>query len=78
MSAIENASSYITNSAKYSTSTPLQVAEFMVASGLKDAGYTYFNLDDYWQTDRDFVSSRIIDSVLDCTIVLFLIRFDAQ
>eukprot|EP01083_Nonionella_stella_P020814 57738_1 len=42
----------------------LTVAEFMVSSGLRDAGYQYFNLDDCWQTDRDYVTQVIIpDSV---------------
>lgn len=42
----------------------LKVANFMVSSGLRDAGYHYFNLDDCWQTDREYTSGRIIpDSV---------------
>ena len=29
------------------------IADAMVASGLKDAGYTYINIDDYWHGKRD-------------------------
>jgi alpha-galactosidase len=29
------------------------MADAMVSSGLKDAGYTYINIDDYWHGDRD-------------------------
>src|ERR1700734_2017306 len=28
-------------------------AEAMVASGMRDAGYTYINIDDTWEGDRD-------------------------
>eukprot|EP01084_Bolivina_argentea_P159298 277442_1 len=41
-----------------------KVAQFMVNSGLAAAGYEYFNLDDCWQTDREYSSQVIIpDSV---------------
>ncbi|MFA6813502.1 MAG: glycoside hydrolase family 27 protein [Bacteroidaceae bacterium] len=30
-----------------------QIADAMVSSGLKDAGYVYVNLDDYWHGERD-------------------------
>lgn len=30
-----------------------QIADAMVASGMKDAGYTYINIDDCWHGDRD-------------------------
>jgi alpha-galactosidase len=30
-----------------------EVADAMVASGMKDAGYTYINIDDCWHGDRD-------------------------
>eukprot|EP01084_Bolivina_argentea_P159301 277447_1 len=42
----------------------IKVAQFMVDSGLRDAGYEYFNLDDCWQTDRVYSTQEIIpDSV---------------
>ncbi len=36
-----------------------EVAEAMVASGMRDAGYQYVNLDDCWQVGRD-ASGRIV------------------
>jgi alpha-galactosidase len=30
-----------------------QMADAMVATGMKDAGYTYINIDDSWHGDRD-------------------------
>lgn len=30
-----------------------EIADLFVTNGLKDAGYTYINLDDYWQGGRD-------------------------
>lgn len=30
-----------------------QMADAMVSSGMKDAGYTYINIDDCWHGDRD-------------------------
>ncbi|HEY4147903.1 MAG TPA: glycoside hydrolase family 27 protein [Chitinophagaceae bacterium] len=39
-----------------------QTAEAIVASGLKEAGYTYINIDDFWSTGRDDKGQIIIDS----------------
>ncbi|OXM84564.1 NPCBM/NEW2 domain-containing protein [Paenibacillus rigui] len=36
-----------------------QMADAMVSSGMKDAGYQYVNLDDCWQTSRD-ASGKIV------------------
>lgn len=36
-----------------------EIAEAMVATGMRDAGYRYVNLDDCWQVDRD-ASGRIV------------------
>ena len=30
-----------------------QMADAMVSTGMKDAGYTYINIDDCWHGDRD-------------------------
>lgn len=30
-----------------------QMADAMVSTGMKDAGYTYLNIDDCWHGDRD-------------------------
>ena len=30
-----------------------EIANLMVSTGLKDAGYTYLNVDDCWQTHRE-------------------------
>ena len=36
----------------------METADAMVSSGLKDAGYTYIVMDDYWQGTRDSCLSR--------------------
>ena len=33
--------------------TVMEMANAMVSSGMKDAGYTYINIDDCWQLYRD-------------------------
>lgn len=38
-----------------------QIADQMVASGLKAAGYEYVNLDDYWSLGRDSIGKIIIN-----------------
>jgi alpha-galactosidase len=38
-----------------------QVADAMVASGMKDAGYEYIVIDDCWQIDRDANGEIVID-----------------
>ena len=30
-----------------------EIADFMVSTGMKDAGYEYLNIDDCWQIGRD-------------------------
>lgn len=39
------------------------MADNMVSSGMKDAGYTYINMDDCWQTGRDSNGNIIADPV---------------
>jgi len=39
-----------------------QVADAMVASGMKDAGYTYINIDDCWHGERDSLGFIHADS----------------
>eukprot|EP00475_Leptophrys_vorax_P028686 TRINITY_DN416_c0_g1_i2.p1 TRINITY_DN416_c0_g1~~TRINITY_DN416_c0_g1_i2.p1 ORF type:complete len:427 (-),score=77.94 TRINITY_DN416_c0_g1_i2:57-1160(-) len=36
------------------------MADAIVSSGLRDAGYTYVNIDDCWQIDRDNVTQQIV------------------
>ncbi len=38
-----------------------QTADAMVATGLKDAGYLYINVDDFWSTGRDVNGKIIVD-----------------
>ncbi|MCD4773467.1 MAG: glycoside hydrolase family 27 protein [Bacteroidales bacterium] len=38
-----------------------EVADAMVTSGMKDAGYEYIVIDDCWQIDRDSIGNIIID-----------------
>jgi alpha-galactosidase len=38
------------------------IADIMVESGMKEAGYEYINLDDCWQIDRDENGVIIVDS----------------
>ena len=40
-----------------------EVADAMVSSGMKDAGYQYINIDDCWQVGRDANGKIIVDSV---------------
>lgn len=40
-----------------------QIADAMVSTGLKSAGYQYVNVDDFWSTGRDANGSIIVDSV---------------
>ncbi|WP_293306090.1 glycoside hydrolase family 27 protein [Pedobacter sp. UBA5917] len=40
-----------------------EIADAMVASGLKDAGYQYVNVDDFWSPGRDSNGKIIVDSV---------------
>jgi alpha-galactosidase len=40
-----------------------EIADAMVTSGMKDAGYEYVNIDDCWQMDRDEDGNIICDSV---------------
>ncbi len=40
-----------------------EMADAMVATGMKDAGYTYINIDDCWQVGRDSNGVIITDSV---------------
>jgi alpha-galactosidase len=40
-----------------------EIADIMVANGMKDAGYEYVNLDDCWQIGRNSDGSIIIDSL---------------
>ncbi len=39
-----------------------EMADAMVASGMKDAGYEYIVIDDCWQVDRDAEGNIIVDS----------------
>ena len=40
----------------------LEVADAMVASGLRDAGYTYVNVDDCWMLhERDAAGHLVVD-----------------
>lgn len=39
----------------------MEMADAMVSSGMKDAGYEYVVIDDCWQTDRDSVGNIIVD-----------------
>ncbi len=39
--------------AKVDDKTVREIADAMVSSGLKDAGYVYVNIDDTWQGQRD-------------------------
>ena len=39
-----------------------QIADAMVTSGMKDAGYQYIVIDDCWQVDRDSQGNIIADS----------------
>ena len=38
-----------------------QTADAIVATGLKKAGYTYINIDDFWCTGRDDKGRMIVD-----------------
>lgn len=40
-----------------------EIADAMVTSGMKDAGYQYINIDDCWQIGRDAEGKIIVDSV---------------
>ena len=40
-----------------------QMADAIVSSGLKDAGYNYVNIDDFWCTGRDEQGNIMVDSV---------------
>jgi alpha-galactosidase len=40
-----------------------QIADAMVATGLKDAGYLYVNVDDFWSTGRDANGKIIVDTI---------------
>ncbi|MEO5592392.1 MAG: glycoside hydrolase family 27 protein [Chitinophagaceae bacterium] len=40
-----------------------EMADAMVSSGMKDAGYQYINIDDCWQIDRDTNGNILADSV---------------
>ncbi|MBP1967882.1 NPCBM/NEW2 domain-containing protein [Paenibacillus aceris] len=37
-----------------------EMADAMVSSGMKDAGYQYVNIDDCWQTSRDTTTGKIV------------------
>ncbi|MDD9269350.1 NPCBM/NEW2 domain-containing protein [Paenibacillus sp. GCM10023248] len=37
-----------------------EMADAMVSSGMKDAGYQYVNIDDCWQTSRDATTGKIV------------------
>ncbi|MFV5693516.1 glycoside hydrolase family 27 protein [Flavobacterium sp. LT1R49] len=39
-----------------------QIADAMVRTGLKDAGYTYVNIDDFWSPGREENSQIIVDT----------------
>ncbi len=39
------------------------MADLIVANGMKDAGYTYVNVDDCWQVDRDVDGNIVVNSV---------------
>ena len=38
-----------------------EIADFMVSTGMKDAGYEYLNIDDCWQIGRDEDGNIIVD-----------------
>lgn len=40
-----------------------EVADAMVSSGMKDAGYEYINIDDCWQVSRDKEGNIVADSI---------------
>ena len=39
-----------------------EIADAMVLTGMKDAGYIYVNIDDCWQIGRDSTGQIIVDS----------------
>ena len=39
------------------------MADLIVANGMRDAGYTYVNVDDCWQVGRDADGNIVVDSV---------------
>ncbi len=41
----------------------MDMADAMVSSGMKDAGYEYINIDDCWQVGRDAKGKIIVDSI---------------
>ena len=41
-----------------------EIADFMVSTGMKDAGYEYLNIDDCWQIGRDEDGNIIYESLL--------------
>lgn len=41
----------------------MQTTDAMVSTGLKNVGYTYINIDDFWSTGRDNLGKIIIDSI---------------
>lgn len=40
-----------------------EMADLIVANGMRDAGYTYVNVDDCWQVRRDADGNIVVDSV---------------
>ncbi|SEO06497.1 Alpha galactosidase A [Mucilaginibacter gossypiicola] len=40
-----------------------EIADAMVAKGLKAAGYEYVNIDDFWSTGRDSLGNIMVDTV---------------
>jgi alpha-galactosidase len=38
-----------------------EVADSMVGSGMRDAGYKYINIDDCWQVSRDSAGNIVAD-----------------
>ena len=40
-----------------------EMADLIVANGMRDAGYTYVNVDDCWQVGRDADGNIVVDSV---------------
>src|SRR5205814_7591642 len=48
-----------------------EMADAMVSSGMKAAGYQYVNIDDCWQVSRDRKSTRLNSSHLGISYAVF-------
>lgn len=56
--------SWNTFGGKLTEALVIETAEAMIANGMRDLGYQYVNIDDFWQlADRDVNGHMIIDSV---------------